>query len=77
MGGRFLIKAVISANSGKSEDFFSRMDCILDTTCVNLLTAGVMDTNGSVGLKLDFVVREDTLIWRVLIFSWSYFCFDS
>ena len=66
MGERLLIKAVSSVNSGKSEDVFSRMDCILDMTFVNLLTAWVMDADGSGGVRVDDVVREETLIWRVV-----------
>ena len=74
-GGKLLIKAVSSANSGKSEDDFSRMDCILDMTFVNLLTTWVID--GSGGVRVDVVVREESLIWREFNCAWSSFCFDS
>ena len=72
-----LIKAASSANSSKSEDVFLRMDCILDMAFVNLLTAWLMDADGSGGVRVDAVVREETLIWRVVSCAWSSFCLDS
>ena len=51
------------------------MDCILDITFVNLLTTWVID--GSGGVRVDVVVREETLIWREVNCAWSSFCFDS
>ena len=74
-GERLLSKAVSSVNSGMSEDDFSRMDCILDMTFVNLLTTWVID--GSGGVRVDVVVRDEPLIWRGFNYAWSSFCFDS
>ena len=51
-----------SVNSGKSEDFFSRMDCVLDITCVNLVNTWAIDGSGEV--REEVVVREETLTWR-------------
>ena len=64
-----------SANSGKSEDFFSRMDCIFDITFVNLVNTWAIDGSGEV--REEVVVREETLIWREVNCVWSSFCFDS
>ena len=44
-------------------------------TFVNLLTTWVID--GSGGVRVDVVVREETLIWRGFNCAWSSFCFDS
>ena len=65
MGGRILINAVSSANAGKSAEVFSRMECTLDRI------VWVVNADGSDGVRVDVVVREETLIWRVASCSWS------
>ena len=66
-GGKLLIKGVSSANSGKSEEVFSRMDCIFVITFlnwVNWVSTWAIDGSGEV--REEVVVREETLIWRVV-----------
>ena len=70
-----LSKAVSSANSGISEDDFSRMDCSLDMTDVNVVTTWVSDGSGAV--MVDAEVRDETLIWRKCNCAWSSVCLDS
>ena len=65
VGERLLIKVVSSANSGMSNDDFLRMDFILDTTCLKVLTAWVMAADGSGG------VREDASQGRVSVIAVS------
>ena len=52
-----------------SEDVFSKIDCIFDITFVNLVTTWTIDESGEV--RVEVVVREETLIWREVNCVWS------
>ena len=64
-----------SANSGKSEEVFSRMDCIFDITFVNWVNwVSTWAIDGSGEVREEVVVREETLIWKRLTAPRSKVC---
>ena len=54
--------AVSSESSGMSEEDLARTNLRMDTTFIRELTVLVMENGGSVGVRVDDVVRGDTLV---------------